>query len=417
MKSVKKKQLFLDVPIVFFLLISTTAFFKPKPADAIPTESLDYILYFLRSRGNSLFANAISTSDLLFDVLSLPSLTLLPPSDSSLFSLDMTESPAFYLAALRLHVIPFRIDFRFLQNNSSVHTLLNSRRLHATRDTNNLSVLLLDGVQVLFPPLYYQSNVAVYALRGMLPPRPASPPPFQWFRPPRAGPRNRSQTVVPSRRPVPFNRPIFSRVPSSGGMNFQSTPSPFNHKFVVSPAANPMVSPVPAGYPVLDFPHNRTDYHPPIPTILPPVNQEAPAFPPINRNLGIPTAWAPVNSDVSEISDSQRGPAFPHTDQMSSATVPPELGENNRAVVTSFPPIPPPAPSSPKNISIGLAPSVAPTSTDCPPADISAVAAPASVPAEIGDEDYPELKRDGEWEASEDVNSREDYAMQNTPWD
>ncbi|CAN0881290.1 Fasciclin-like arabinogalactan protein 19 [Linum grandiflorum] len=215
MKSSSKK-LYLDLPIVFLVLISTAGFFflNQKPAEAISTESLDYILYLLRSRGHSLFANGISTSDLLFDVLSLPSLTLLPPSDSALFALDMTaDSPALYLATLRLHVIPFRIvDFR---NNASLPTLAHSRRLRVA-NKNGDGVVVVDGVEVIFPAVYYQSNVAVYALRGMLPPpdrlASSSPPPFQWFRP---------------------------RIPSTDGSYFQSPAA--THQLAPSP--NPTFPP------------------------------------------------------------------------------------------------------------------------------------------------------------------------------
>ncbi|CAN0881289.1 Fasciclin-like arabinogalactan protein 19 [Linum grandiflorum] len=142
MKSSSKK-LYLDLPIVFLVLISTAGFFflNQKPAE---------------------------------------SLTLLPPSDSALFALDMTaDSPALYLATLRLHVIPFRIvDFR---NNASLPTLAHSRRLRVA-NKNGDGVVVVDGVEVIFPAVYYQSNVAVYALRGMLPPpdRLASSSPHNW---------------------------------------------------------------------------------------------------------------------------------------------------------------------------------------------------------------------------------------------
>ncbi|CAL1352711.1 unnamed protein product [Linum trigynum] len=431
MKSIKRKQPFLDLPIIFLLI--TAAAFVPTPAKSIPTDSLDYILYFLRSRGHSLFANAISTSDLLFDVLSLPSLTLLPPSDPALFALDMTESPAFYLAVLRLHVLPFRLDLRYLQNNASLHTLVPSRRLHATRADRPpaASSLHLDGVEVIFPALFYSSIVAIYGLQGMLPSRvvsvPASLPPFQWFRPPPVSPRhrnrnrNRNATVipplVPTTRPVPFTRPIFPRrVPRSRGTN---SPLPDSRTVVLSPLTAPVnltASPESApGDSVLDlhpFGHNQTIHPPPASanqTSLPPADQGAPALPPLA---------SPVNTAVSSARDNRGGGglAFPPIDgssptpQMSLPPaiggnfLPPELEVDNhtaRGGDLAFPPIDESSPTAQMSLPPAIGGNSLPPELEVdnhtargaglafPPTDVSSPTAQMSLPPVISDNSLP----------------------------
>lgn len=153
-----------------FLLFSTTT------VTSISTSDLDALLTLLRANGHSLFANAISTSDLLFDLLSLPSLTLLAPTDPSLFALDMAQTPSFYLSTLRLHALPRRVSwssFLHLPNGSSLPTLLPSRQLRLTRrDGANVVLVVSSGggaaVQVVMPGLFYGNHVAVHGLAGIL---------------------------------------------------------------------------------------------------------------------------------------------------------------------------------------------------------------------------------------------------------
>ncbi|CAI0439198.1 unnamed protein product [Linum tenue] len=473
MKSIKRKQPFLDLPIIFLLIAA--AAFLPTPAKAIPTDSLDYVLYFLRSRGHSLFANAISTSDLLFDVLSLPSLTLLPPVDPALFAIDMTESPELYLAVLRLHVLPYRIDLRYLQNNASLHTLVPSRRLHATRADPPAAVasLHLDGVEVLFPALFDSSIVAVYGLQGVLPARFVSvtdSPPFQWFRPPPVTTRNRNWNrnatvippLVPAARPAPFTRPISPRrVPRSSGTN---SPLPDNRPVVLSPPPPVNLTDSPESAPgdsVLGVhPFGRNVTVQTNQTSLPSADYGAPALPPISTPGN--------NSAVSPVRDNRGGaPAFPPIDGSSPAaqiSLPPTIGDNflppeqevDNQTAFGVPPILPP--SSVDGASIDLAPSPVPLMETlppavCPPVNLTEVAvmvpagqsplesAPRTSPSPgIGDDgwpvrnvgdatssgnDYPFPKRDDDdWEmsagelaevalgpAGDHVSTRDDYAM------
>ncbi|KAJ0011353.1 hypothetical protein Pint_32909 [Pistacia integerrima] len=163
------------IKILTLLTLFTFLFFSTS-VTSISTHDLDALLTLLRANGHSLFANAISTSDLLFDLLSLPSLTLLAPTDPSLFALDMTQTPSFYLSTLRLHALPRRLSwssFLLLPNGSSLPTLLPSRQLRLTRRDGANVVLVVStigggAVQLVMPGLFYSSHVAVHGLAGIL---------------------------------------------------------------------------------------------------------------------------------------------------------------------------------------------------------------------------------------------------------
>ncbi|CAF1710679.1 unnamed protein product [Brassica napus] len=65
--------------------------------------------------------------DILFDILSAESLTLLVPTDAMLFDLDTRYSLPMYISTLRLHALPLRLtisELRSLPNASSVPTFL-----------------------------------------------------------------------------------------------------------------------------------------------------------------------------------------------------------------------------------------------------------------------------------------------------
>ncbi|CAN7044005.1 unnamed protein product [Brassica rapa subsp. trilocularis] len=108
----------------------------PLPSVAVPSEELEIAISVLRLRGRALFANAITTSDILFDLLSAESLTLLVPTDAMLFDLDMRYSLPMYISTLRLHALPLRLtisELRSLPNASSVPTFLPSHLLLLTK--------------------------------------------------------------------------------------------------------------------------------------------------------------------------------------------------------------------------------------------------------------------------------------------
>ncbi|KAL1203570.1 Fasciclin-like arabinogalactan protein 19 [Cardamine amara subsp. amara] len=144
------------------------------PSSAVPLEELERAISILRVRGRALFANAIITSDLLFDLLSVDSLTLFAATDSMLFSIDMTHSLPFYISTLRLHSVPLRLplsELRSLPNASSLPTLLPSHRLLLTKPSSSKSndSFFLDGVQLLLPSLFDGQHIAVHGLADLLP--------------------------------------------------------------------------------------------------------------------------------------------------------------------------------------------------------------------------------------------------------
>ncbi|KAG7646395.1 Fasciclin-like arabinogalactan protein 19 [Arabidopsis thaliana] len=144
----------------------------PHPSTGVPLEELERAIAILRVRGRALFANAIITSDLLFDLLSDESLTLFAPTDSMLFDLDMTHSLPFYVSTLRLHSVPLRLSLsglRSLPNSSSLPTLLPSHRLLLTKHSSSNDSIFLDGVQLLIPGLFDGQHIAVHGLADLLP--------------------------------------------------------------------------------------------------------------------------------------------------------------------------------------------------------------------------------------------------------
>lgn len=142
-----------------------------SPSVSVPSEELEIAISLLRVRGRALFANAITTSDILFDLLSAESLTLLVPTDAMLFDLDMRYSLPMYISTLRLHALPLRLtisELRSLPNASSVPTFLPSHSLLLTKPSSSDSVYL-DGVEVYLPRLFYDRHIAVHGLANILP--------------------------------------------------------------------------------------------------------------------------------------------------------------------------------------------------------------------------------------------------------
>ncbi|KAF8117101.1 hypothetical protein N665_0012s0109 [Sinapis alba] len=142
-----------------------------SPSFAVPSEELEIAISVLRVRGRALFANAITTSDILLDLLSAESLTLLVPTDAMLFDLDMRYSLPMYISTLRLHALPLRLtisELRSLPNASSVPTFLPSHSLILTKPSSSDSVYL-DGVEVYLPGLFYDQHIAVHGLANILP--------------------------------------------------------------------------------------------------------------------------------------------------------------------------------------------------------------------------------------------------------
>ncbi|KFK43776.1 hypothetical protein AALP_AA1G171100 [Arabis alpina] len=218
----------------------------PQPSIGVPSEELERAITVLRLRGRALFANAIITSDLLFDLLSVESLTLFGPTDSMLFDLDMTHSLSYYVSTLRLHSVPVRLplsDLRSLPNDSSLPTLLPSHRLLLTKPASSNETIYLDGVQLLLPGLFYGRNLAVHGLAALLPLTFRPPPPhLPVALPPVVESLEETPWFVGSRfSPAP--EPYFSFVghtPAESPRIEQVSPSPWGEEMIVDDEGGPL---------------------------------------------------------------------------------------------------------------------------------------------------------------------------------
>lgn len=217
----------------------------PHPSIGVPLEELERAITVLRLRGRALFANAIITSDLLFDLLSVESLTLFGPTDSMLFDLDMTHSLSFYVSTLRLHSVPLRLplsDLRSLPNDSSLPTLLPSHRLLLTKPSSSNDSIYLDGVQLLLPGLFYGRNLAVHGLADLLPLTSPPSPHLPVALPPVVDSLAESPWFVGSRfspAPEPYFS-FFGHTPAETPRIEEVSPSPWGEDMIVDDEGGPL---------------------------------------------------------------------------------------------------------------------------------------------------------------------------------
>ncbi|KAF8106134.1 hypothetical protein N665_0147s0086 [Sinapis alba] len=208
------------------ILLAALILCFPHSSAEVPLEEFERAITVLRVRGRALFANAIITSDLLFDLLSVESLTLFVPTDSMLFDLDMTHSSYFYVSTLRLHTVPLRLpfsDLRSLPNATSLPTLLPSHHLRLTRPSSSNESLYLDGVPILLPGLFYGEHLAVHGLAGLLSLATSSSPELSVGLPP----------VVDSPEESPYE-----------GSRFSPAPQPYDYFLGLAAAETPRVEEV-----------------------------------------------------------------------------------------------------------------------------------------------------------------------------
>ncbi|KAJ4840988.1 hypothetical protein Tsubulata_026511 [Turnera subulata] len=360
--------------LIIFLLFSAA----PKTATAISTSSVDILLTLLRHRGHTLLANAISTSDLLFDILRLPSLTILAPPNPSLYAPYLTQTRPVYLSNLRLHVVPYLLSLSLPASPTPqptlIRTLLPSRNLHLTV---NSSSLLVNGVEIILPPLYYSTSLAVYRLRrsmsfadlyrplvpyprnGRLPPvhRTTALPLFQR--------RNLTVfsavnwTITPL---VPLNRTVFPVV------NWTVAPLvPFNR--TVFPPVNRTVTPLVPPNQTVCAPVNRTftpNLTPPSRTVPAPAPVNNPKFTLFSRTVSAP---APVNNPAFTLFRRTVPAPAPVNDMtvvLFNRTVPAPAPDDNMTVALFNRTVPAPAPVDnltvlphPENLSVACPPELA----------------------------------------------------------
>ncbi|WCJ31685.1 FASCICLIN-like arabinogalactan protein 21 precursor [Euphorbia peplus] len=162
--------------ILFFflaLLLSTAV----TTTASVTAQELDAALSALRSRGYTLFPNAIATSDISLLLLSLNStFTLFSPPDLLVFSLDLSSTATDYVHYLLRHVAPHRLsiaDLRSIRGNPYLDTLVPHNRLFidksvVARNGTVLESVLVDGVRVLNPDLFLGDSIAVHGLEGIL---------------------------------------------------------------------------------------------------------------------------------------------------------------------------------------------------------------------------------------------------------
>ncbi|KAF8404442.1 hypothetical protein HHK36_009327 [Tetracentron sinense] len=275
--------------ITFIFLLSL-----PYAVNGIPEQELQAMLSVLRAKGYNLFGNAITTSDIHYEILAGASFTFFAPTDSALFALDMTATASDYIQTLRYHVALRRFsvaNFRFLPSDSSLRTLLPRHDIHVSRRRSPESLIItVDGVDVVFPGLYYGRDIAVHGLGGILSLR---------------SPIGTSQT------PPPANlSSIESFPPNNNGIDTSTriSPGPEPSRIGISPGSESEsqdISPAPDFL----FPENGFPVNPPCPAY-------SDNFPPLVPKIQAPDSPSsdegfPVAGDTYSDSDGYARPMRP----------------------------------------------------------------------------------------------------------
>ncbi|KAK1440319.1 hypothetical protein QVD17_06144 [Tagetes erecta] len=156
------------VPIIILLI----AILNPVIVTSVRESELTVMFGVLRARGYHLFANAIATSDVHYDLKSDGNFTLLAPINSALFALDMIMPATNYVTALRYHVLPRRMSMIDLLNlppsENSVPTLVPGRDIHVEQRRSVRSLITIGGVDIVVPGMFYGRDMAVHGLGGIL---------------------------------------------------------------------------------------------------------------------------------------------------------------------------------------------------------------------------------------------------------
>ncbi|PIA47782.1 hypothetical protein AQUCO_01400406v1 [Aquilegia coerulea] len=155
---------------ITFSVIFLITFFNG--VNGIPERELEAVLSVLGSKGYNLFGNAITTSDIRYEVLAGNSYTFFAPTDRALFALDMTAPASLYVSSLRYHVVLRRLsvsDLRSLRSGTTLQTLLPKQEVTINKESLPESdVITVDGVGVVVPGMYFGHNIAVHGLDGIL---------------------------------------------------------------------------------------------------------------------------------------------------------------------------------------------------------------------------------------------------------
>ncbi|KAK1417641.1 hypothetical protein QVD17_26771 [Tagetes erecta] len=139
---------------------------------AVSESEYSSLLSALRNRGYHVFANAITTTDLHYDVITGGNFTFFAPIDSVLYTLDMSMSAADYTTTLRYHVVPHRLrlsDLRQLPYGlSSFPTLLRDHRIHIVNPLSLPLPITIEGVYISVPDLYSDAHIVVHGLESVI---------------------------------------------------------------------------------------------------------------------------------------------------------------------------------------------------------------------------------------------------------
>ncbi|KAF5204274.1 Fasciclin-like arabinogalactan protein [Thalictrum thalictroides] len=188
---------------IMFFVIFLIFFFNG--VTGIPERELEAMLSVLGSKGYNLFGNAITTSDIRYEVLAGNSYTFFAPTDGALFALDMTAPASLYVSSLRYHVVLRRLsvsDLRSLGSGTTLQTLLPKREVTIGKEGSPESdVITVDGVGVVLPGMYFGHNIAVHGLNGILDFRSKNRS-VNHPKPPRMIPTNRT-SISPASEPSP----------------------------------------------------------------------------------------------------------------------------------------------------------------------------------------------------------------------
>ncbi|KAM0025501.1 putative FAS1 domain-containing protein [Helianthus debilis subsp. tardiflorus] len=159
-----------SVSISTVLLLTTVI--NAVVVTAVPEREYHSMLAALRFRGYHLFANAITTTDLHYDIINGDNFTFFAPIDSALYALDMTLSAGDYTMVLRFHCVPHRLtltDLRTLfYGSTSVTSLVPGHEIHVMNPLTLRSPIMIEGVDIAVPGLFYGAHVAVHGLEGVM---------------------------------------------------------------------------------------------------------------------------------------------------------------------------------------------------------------------------------------------------------
>ncbi|PWA85444.1 FAS1 domain-containing protein [Artemisia annua] len=150
--------------LLLILTVTTTA---------VPEREYYSMLTALRLRGYHLFANAITTTDLHYDIIHGENFTFFAPVDNALYALDMIMSARDYTTALRLHGVPYRLSLQEMRQlpygENRFETLVKGHEIRIVNSPVPVNVpITVEGVEIAFPGLFYDTHLAVHGLEGII---------------------------------------------------------------------------------------------------------------------------------------------------------------------------------------------------------------------------------------------------------